>query len=57
MSISNIERMVDGLVNDEVNYLRSLDRGDLFIALEEMIRDKFELMSNNEITELYEGME
>jgi hypothetical protein len=57
MSITNTERMVDALVNDEVNYLRSLDRGDLFVTLEEMIRDKFELMSNNEITELHEGME
>ena len=56
MSINNIERMVDALVRDEINYFNTLNRGDLFIALEEMIRDKFELMGNGEIIEEYESL-
>lgn len=48
--------MVDALVRDEINYFNTLNRGDLFIALEEMIRDKFELMGNGEIIEEYESL-
>ena len=56
MSITNIERMVDALVRDEVNYLQSMDRGDLMVALEDIIRDKIELMGNGEIVKEYESL-
>ena len=56
MSISNIERMVDALVRDEMNYLQSMDRGDLMVALEDIIRDKIELMGNGEIVKEYESL-
>jgi hypothetical protein len=56
MSISNIERMVEALVHDEMNYYLTLNRGELFAAVEELVRDKIELMSNNEIIEEYERL-
>jgi len=56
MSITNIERMVDALVRDEMNYLQSMDRGDLMVALEDIIRDKIELMGNGEIVKEYESL-
>ena len=56
MSITNIERMVDALVRDEMNYLQSMDRGDLMVALEDIIRDKIELMGNGEIVKDYESL-
>ena len=56
MSITNIERMVDALVRDEMNYLQSMDRGDLMVALEDIIRDKIEFMGNGEIVKEYESL-
>ena len=48
--------MVDALVRDEMNYLQSMDRGDLMVALEDIIRDKIELMGNGEIVKEYESL-
>jgi hypothetical protein len=57
MSISNIERMVDALVRDEMNYVQTLNRGELFEFIEELIRDKIELnMNDAEIIESYESL-
>ena len=56
MGITNIERMVDALVRDEVLYAGTLNRGDLINMIEELVRDKIELMSNNEIIEEYERL-
>jgi hypothetical protein len=56
MSISNIERMVDALVRDEMNYLRTLDRGYLMEAIEELVREKYEAMPERHIIEDYESL-
>jgi hypothetical protein len=56
MSISNIERMVDALVRDEMNYLNTLNRGELFEYLEEQIRAKWESADNDIIIEEYESL-
>jgi hypothetical protein len=56
MSISNIERMVDALVRDEMNYLQTLNRGELFEYVEELIRVKWESADNDIIIEEYESL-
>jgi hypothetical protein len=57
MSISNIERMVEALIRDEMNYIQSLpSRGEMFEYVEELVRAKWESADNDVIIEEYEGM-
>jgi len=54
MGITNIERMVEALVRDEMNYVRTMSIDEMDNYVESLIRDKFESLSNKEITESYE---
>ena len=54
MSISNIERMVDALVRDEMNMVQSMSLEEYDLYVENLIRSIFERMDNDEIVELYE---
>ena len=56
MSITNIERMVDALVRDEVLYAGTLNRGDLINMVEELVREKYEAMPERHIIEDYEAL-
>ena len=56
MSIDNIERMVDAIVRDEMNYLRCMSLEDMDVYVEGLIREKVETFTNAEITELYEDL-
>ena len=57
MSISNVERMVEALIRDEMNYIQSLpSRGEMFEYVEELVRAKWESADNDVIIEEYEGM-
>ena len=56
MSISNVDRMVDALVRDEVLYAGSLNRGDLINMVEELVREKYEAMPERHIIEDYERL-
>ena len=54
MGISNIERMVEALVRDEMNFVRCMTLEEMDNYVENLIRDKFESLSDKEITESYE---
>jgi hypothetical protein len=54
MGITNIERMVDALVRDEMNMVRSMSMKEMDIYIENLIRDKFESMPERHIIEEYE---
>ena len=54
MSITNIDRMVDALVRDEMNMVRSMGLDELDSYVENLIRDKFESMPERHIIEEYE---
>ena len=56
MSISNIERMVDALVRDEMLYAGTLNRGDLVNMVEELVREKYEAMPERHVIEDYERL-
>ena len=57
MSISNIERMVEGLIRDEMNYIQSLpSRGEMLEYVEELVRVKWESADNDIIVEEYERL-
>ena len=57
MSITNIERMVEALVRDEMNMVRTMSLDELDIYVENLIRDRIELnMNDAEIIEAYEGI-
>ena len=56
MSINNIERMVDALVRDEVNYYHTLNRSELIETLSDLVREKYESMDNDFIIEEYERL-
>ena len=56
MSISNIERMVDALVRDEMNMVRSMSLEEMDSYVEELIREKFEAMPERHIIEEYERL-
>jgi hypothetical protein len=56
MSITNIERMVDALIHDEMNYVRCMSMEEMDIYVENLIRDKFESMRDNDIIEQYEAI-
>ena len=56
MGITNIERMVDALVRDEMNMVRSMSLDELDSYVENLIRDKFESLDNDIIIEEYENL-
>ena len=56
MSISNIDRMVDALVRDEMNMVRCMGLDEMDLYVENLIRGLFEKMDNNQIVELYEEL-
>ena len=56
MGITNIERMVDALVRDEMNMVRSMGMDELDSYVENLIRDKFESLDNDIIIEEYENL-
>lgn len=56
MSITNIDRMVDALVRDEVLYAGTLNRGDLIDMIGELVREKYEAMPERHIIEEYERL-
>lgn len=56
MSISNIERMVDALIRDEMNMVRSMSLEEMDSYVEELIREKFEAMPERHIIEEYERL-
>ena len=56
MGISNIERMVDALVRDEMNMVRSMSMKEMDSYVEELIREKFEAMPERHIIEEYERL-
>ena len=57
MSITNIDRMVDALVRDEMNMVRSMGMDELDNYVECLIRDRIELnMNDAQIIEEYERL-
>ena len=54
MSISNIERMVDAIVRDEMNCVRSMSLHEMDIYVENLIRCFYEDKSNEYIEKTYE---
>ena len=54
MGITNIERMVDALVRDEMNMVRSMGLDELDNYIENIIRSNIEKMSDAQIIEEYE---
>lgn len=57
MSISNIERMVEALIRDEMLYIQSLpSRGEMLEYVEELVRVKWESADDNVIIEEYESL-
>ena len=56
MSISNIDRMVDALVRDEINYMMTLSKEDLLRQCEGLIIEKYESMPERHIIEEYERL-
>lgn len=56
MGISNIERMVEALVRDEMNMVRSMGMDEMDLYVENLIRSTFENMDNDLIIELYEEL-
>ena len=56
MSNVAINRMIEALVRDEMDMVRSMSMKDLDIYLEEMIRNNFEAMPERHIIEEYERL-
>ena len=57
MGITNIDRMVDALVRDEMNMVRSMGMDELDNYVECLIRDRIELnMTDAQIIEEYERL-
>lgn len=54
MSISNIERMVDALVRDEMNMVHCMSLDEMDNYVENLIRSQFEALTNQEIIDSYE---
>ncbi len=57
MSISNVERMMDALIEDEMNMVRSMSLEEMDDYVYNLIREKFEAMPERHIIEEYERME
>jgi hypothetical protein len=56
MSISNIDRMREALVRDEMNYFQTLNRGELMEALNELLIEKYDNLPERHIIEEYESL-
>jgi len=56
MSIGNIERMVDALINDEMNMIRSMSLDEMDDYVYTLVREKFENMPERHIIEEYERL-
>ena len=56
MSISNIERMVDAIVRDEMNMVRTMSLEDYDLYVENLVRTIVEQKSNAEIIAEYERL-
>ena len=56
MSISNIERMVEAIVRDEMNFVKMMSMEELDQYVEDMVRSRLEAMDNDQIVELYEDL-
>jgi hypothetical protein len=56
MSISNVDRMREALVRDEINYLMTLSREDLLRQCEGLIIEKYDNMPERHIIEEYESL-
>lgn len=56
MSISNIERMVEALVRDEMLMVRSMGMDEVDEYIENLIRSNLEKMTNEQIIEEYERL-
>jgi len=56
MSISNVDRMREALVRDEMNYFGIMNRSDLLKALNEFIVEKYDNMAEWQIVEEYESL-
>jgi len=57
MGISNITRMKEALVDDEVNYLRTLSQEDLLQQCIGFVIEKYDTMAERHIIEEYEMLE
>ena len=56
MSISNIERMVEALVRDEMNAVRQMDLEEMTEYVENLLRRMLETCDNDTIIEMYEDI-
>jgi len=56
MSISDVDRMREALVRDEMNYFQTLNRGELFEALKELLIEKYDNIPERHIIEEYESL-
>ena len=56
MSISNVDRMREAFVRDEMNYFQTLNRGELFEALKELLIEKYDNIPERHIIEEYESL-
>ena len=56
MSISNIQRMVDALVRDEMNMVQSLGFDSMYAYIESLVIEKYENMPERHIIEEYERL-
>jgi len=56
MSISNVDRMREALVRDEMNYFGIMNRRDLLEVLNEFIIEKYDNMAEWQIVEEYESL-
>ena len=56
MSISYIERMVDAIVRDEMNMVRTMSLEDYDLYVENLVRTIVEQKSNAEIIAEYERL-
>ena len=54
MGMTNVDRMVEALVRDEMNFVRCMTLEEMDNYVENLVRDKFESLSDKEITESYE---
>jgi len=56
MGISNIDRMMDALIDDEMNMVRSMSLEEMDSYVYTLIREKFEAMPERHIIEEYERL-
>ena len=56
MSISNVDRMMDALIDDEMNMVRSMSLEEMDNYVYSLIREKFEAMPERHIIEEYERL-